>query len=258
VEAETNKTLPDVATAGLACSKCGASLPQGAQFCLKCGKPVSSPAKRVTLMGGAVAAPQKVDRAQPKRMRRIVLWVLLALFLLGFIWASTSDNPFAQGLQELAGWKHDQTILQTETPFVVTAHNFRFYKFALPEGSLHVSIVGQFSSSSDIQSAKQNNKGKVADVGDSNIEVYVLSEPAFAVWQNGYVTSSVYESGRVSQGTLQAELPAGAGIYYLVFSNKFSLKTAKSVNASIQLRYKSWVPNWFRRFKEWFVNWTGL
>ena len=34
---------------------------------------------------------------------------------------------------------------------------------------------------------------------------------------------------------MQAELPAGAGVYYLIFSNKFSPKTAKSVNASVLL-----------------------
>jgi ribosomal protein L40E len=262
-----NSSTPPPETALLACSKCGASLPEEAQFCLKCGKPVSLPAKKLPAAnhGTVIKAPQAA-LPQPKRKRRVVLWLLLVLFFVAIVWAATSDNPFAQGLQELAGFKHDQTILQE--PFSVSAHNIRYYKFALPEGSLHVSIVGEFTAS-DSQNDRHNNTGqsnkdqsnkdktKDAD-GDNNIEVYVLSEPAFTVWQNGYATSSVYESGRVSQGTLQSELPAGAGIYYLVFSNKFSPKTAKSVNATVLLRYKSWVPGWFRRFKEWFVNWTGL
>jgi len=88
--------------------------------------------------------------------------------------------------------------------------------------------------------------------------VYVLSEAAFAVWQNGYAATSVYESGRVAEGTIQAELPAGAGIYYLVFNNKFSPKTAKNVTATVSLRYKSWLPEWFRRSKERMWNWLGL
>jgi len=101
-------------------------------------------------------------------------------------------------------------------------------------------------------------KANTGETEDSDVEVYVLGEPAFAVWQNGYATSSVYESGRVSQGTMQADLPAGAGVYYLIFSNKFSAKSAKSVNATVVLRYKSWLPESVRRTKERFWNWVGL
>jgi hypothetical protein len=262
VSTETNKPATDVATANLACSKCGASLPEEAQFCLKCGKPVSAPAKRATITGGAVEAYQST-LPRPKRKRRVVLWLMLVLVLVAILWAATSDNPFAQGMQELVGWKHDQSIVETEAPFPVAAHSFRYYKFALPEGSLHVSIVGQFSAAADSRNTAHGGNttgkdaGKVTDV-DNNIEVYVLSEPAFTVWQNGYATSSVYESGKVSQGTLQAEVPAGAGIYYLVFSNKSSPKAAKNVSATVLLRYKSWVPGWMRSLKERVVNWTGL
>jgi len=47
-------------------------------------------------------------------------------------------------------------------------------------------------------------------------------------------------------------------VYYLIFSNKFSPKTAKSVNATVLLRYKSWLPDSVRRMKERFWNWVGL
>ena len=70
---------------------------------------------------------------------------------------ATSDDPFAQGVQELVGWKHDQTIL--ETPFSVTAHNFRYYKFDLPEGSDHVSIMGQFAVTAE-KKAEPKPQGK--------------------------------------------------------------------------------------------------
>ncbi len=242
-----NSTTSSSTKVILGCSKCGASLPDEAQFCLKCGKSISLAPKQPKVEPDRI--PELVEE-RPKR--RVFLWLLLAFLLATVVWGATSENPFALGLQELVGWKHDQPVL--ETPFSVTPRNFRYYKFALPEGSMNVSIVGQFAASEKRGSAKSREK---AEEDADRIEVYVLSESAFAVWQNGYATSSVFESGRVSQGRVQAELPPGAGIYYLVFSNRFSSKTAKDVNATVLLRYKTWVPDWYRRTKERFWNWVG-
>jgi hypothetical protein len=245
---------PQIATVLLGCSKCGTTLPIDAQFCLKCGKPVGVPAKKsderipdIIEVGPSSTGPQP-------RKRRTVLWVLLALVVLAILWTGISDNPFAQGMQELVGWKHDQTIL--DNSFTVSSHSFRYYKFALPEGSVNVAMVGHFSASTEAsKNAINNDKNNNVEDG---IEVYVLSEPAFTVWQKGFATSSVYESGRIQQGTLQSELPAGAGIYYLVFNNKFSSKSAKNVNATVVLRYKSWLPDSIRRMKAKVSDWLGI
>lgn len=239
------------ATVLLGCSKCGANLPDGAQFCLKCGKPVSSPAKRA-----AIANASASELPRPRHTRRVALWLLLAIFAGVVLWAATSDNPVAQQVQEIVGWKHDQTVL--DTPFSVGAHTFRYYKFSLPEGSVNVAIVGQFAAASDNHNGSDRKDKDVKKDDDSTIEVFVLSEPAFTVWQNGYATGSLYESGKVAEGTVHGDLPAGAGIYYLVFSNKSAPKTAKSVHATVLLRYKSWLPEWFRRMKDRFWNWLGL
>lgn len=233
----------------LGCAKCGANLPDEAQFCLKCGHPVALPPKKVTVVNVGPAPPKRAPSKQ-----RIFLWMFAAVLLAAAVWVVSSDNPYALGVQEFVGWKHDQTIL--ETPFSITAHNFRYYKFALPEGSTNVSIMGQFTvTPGDTKTHARQAKNKDAD---SDIEVFVLSEPGFAIWQNGYATSSVYESGRVSQGKVETSLPAGAGIYYLVFNNKFSTETAKNVNAAFLVRYKSWLPEWFRKVKGNLWNWLGL
>jgi ribosomal protein L40E len=238
--------------ATLACSKCGTGLPDGAQFCLRCGEPVSSPAKSSVAADPSPAAdvaPSELPRA--RRKRRIVPWVLLGAFVI-LIWLASSDNPVAQIVQESVGWKHDQTIL--DSAFSIGPHTFRYYKFALPAGSLNVAVVGQFGAGND-----SHDKGarKEKDL-DNNIEVYVLSEAAFTVWQNGYATGSLYDSGRVADGAIHTDLPAGEGIYYLVFSNKFAPKTAKNIHATVLLRYKSWLPEWFRRMNARFWNWLGL
>jgi RNA polymerase subunit RPABC4/transcription elongation factor Spt4 len=275
-------------SATLGCSRCGAILPADAQFCLKCGKPVGSPAKGAATgrrdearpdearpnqgPPDVVVLPPALPRARPKR--RSFFWVLLVVFLLGLIvLVGTSDNPFAQDLQEMVGWKHDQTVL--DKPFSVGPHTFRYYKFSLPEGSVNVAMVGQFSAEAESQStgshkdkekddrSKDRDKGRDKDKdtdkdSDRGVEVYVLTDAAFTVWQNGYATSSLYDSGNVPVGTVQTEIPAGAGIYYLVFSNKSSPKTAKTVHATVLLRYKSWLPEWFRRMKDRFWNWIAV
>ncbi len=242
----------------MGCSGCGTNLPDGAEFCPKCGKPVSSPARKFDAKSEPVVEVLPPERPRPRRKRRVILWILLALLLAVIVWVIASDNPFAQGVQEIAGWKHDQTVL--ENPFSVSAHSFRYYKFSLPEGSLNVAIVGQFEAAAGesrgtVRKEKNGDKDKSAD---NEIEVYVLSEPAFTVWQNGYATSSVFESGRVAEGKVQADLPAGAGIYYLVFNNKFAPSTAKAIRATVLLRYKSWLPESLRRMKDRFWNWIGL
>src|SRR5215471_16676593 len=94
----------------LGCSKCGAALPDEAQFCLKCGKPISLPPKEEVVV--AEPAPKHVA---PRRKPRIFLWILVGLLLGVTGWVAISDDPFAQGLQEMVGWKHDDPIL--ETPF---------------------------------------------------------------------------------------------------------------------------------------------
>ena len=251
----TDSTTPPPTKVLLGCSKCGATLPDDAEFCLKCGKPVSSPPKNVVVV--EVLVPARMPR--PRRSRRMLLWIPAVILVGVILWAVTSDNPVAQQVQEFVGFKQDRSIL--DSSFSVGPHTFRYYKFALPEGSVNVAVVGQFKSAAESPTAvggkgKPGGKSKEA-VDDDNIEVYVLTDSAFTVWQNGYATSSIYESGKVAEGAVQAEVPAGAGIYYLVFSNKSAPKTPKAIHASVLLRYKSWLPDWLRRMKGRVWDWVG-
>jgi hypothetical protein len=227
-----NNAIPPTPTVVLACSKCGAPLPEDAQFCLKCGKAVSIPARNAPAME---VLPPAI--AQPRRKRSVLRWLILILFIVFVFWALFSSNPFATGIQEMVGVKQDETIL--DAPFTVAAHSFRFYKIALPDGSSNVSAVGEFACDTD---------GKAKSASGENIEVYILNESAFTIWQKGYATGSLYESGKVARGDVNAELPAGAGIYYLVFSNKSSA-APQPLHANIVLRYKSWMPDGLRHLK---------
>jgi len=258
-----NSATPPPSRVQLGCSKCGASLPEEAQFCLKCGKPVSSPPKITAV--AEVLPPAEPPR--PRRKRRVMVWVLLALLVAFILWVLNSDSTLAQEIQEFVGFKQDRVIL--DNTFSVGPHTFRYYKFSLPEGSVNVAAVGQFKSVAEGPGASRNsasanneagdkNKVKDADNNDNNIEAYVLNESAFTVWQNGYATSSLYDSGSVAESAVQADIPAGAGIYYLVFSNKSAPKASKAVHATVMLRYKSWLPDSFRRMKGRISEWFGV
>ena len=188
------------------------------------------------------------SQTAPNQKRHYIRWSLLALFLIAIAWAVISDNPFAEGLRALAGAKPDQPLL--DNSFIIAAHSFRYYKSSLPSGSSKVEVIGQFSVASVDQSVDNANTSDASDPERNNIEVYVLGEEALSGWQSGSAPASVYASGKASHGTVRAQLPAGAGTYYLIFSNKFSPKAAKKVKASFRLRYKSWLPDWFRHLAE--------
>lgn len=192
----------------------------------------------------AAATPRPPVVRPPQRKRHYVLWTIFVLLLAVFLWLASSSNPFAEGIQELAGNRHDQGVV--DSPFSVSAKNFRYYKFNLPEASTNVSIVGDFTVLPDAAGRKNDTKRPLSQP-DNAIEVYVLSESSFAVWQTGYATSSVFESGRIPQGKIAADLPPGSGVYYLIFSNKFSPSLAKKVDASVVLHYKNWIPEWIRQ-----------
>lgn len=71
----------------------------------------------------------------------------------------------------------------------------------------------------------------------NDVEVYLLNDDEFVNWRNGHAVNALYNSGRMTQGTLNTSLPSGAGTYHLVFNNKFSLFSPKAIKASIRLHY---------------------
>ena len=161
-------------------------------------------------------------------------------------------------MQEFVGWKHDRIILDSSFP--VGPHTFRYYKFALPEGSVNVAVVGQFASAADDSSRAANRRDRTKAKKE---EWTTISRSTFSRTQRspfGRTNTRPVPFTKAAEwprATVQADVPAGAGIYYLMFSNKFRAKAAKNVHATVLLRYKSWLPEWFRRMKGRFLDWTG-
>jgi hypothetical protein len=195
---------------------------------------------------------------RPRRKRRVIRWVLLAILVGGVLWISISDGPVAQEVRELVGVKQDHIIV--DSTFSVGAHTFRYYKFSLPEGTVNASVVGEFKSTTENSTASSEKDAGTNPAGpssagtnnDNSIEAYVLTEVDFAAWRTGQATSSLYDSGNVAESAVDAEIPPGAGIYYLLFSNKSAPTAPKAVHAAVVVRYKSWLPDWLRYRKSGF------
>jgi hypothetical protein len=109
-----------------------------------------------------------------------------------------------------------------DTAFTLKALQGIHWNFNVPAGASDVRVEGTFNASG----------------GPGNdVEVFLLNDDEFVNWQNGHAVNTLYNSGRMTQGTLNAILPSGPGTYHLVFNNKFSLFSPKAVRASIRLHY---------------------
>jgi hypothetical protein len=216
------------------CGKCGTELPEASQFCLKCGQPVTTAGALATtaLVEGSADAATSARAHAPTTVRRrsrpkTAIW-LIGLMLPIIAWVVFSNDSGAEQVREFVTMSHTETI--TEADFPVKPHSFSSFKFTVPPGAIRVSIKGQFSTKE----------------GSSNdMEVYVLTDEAFAAWQSGYSTDTYYDSGRASQGDIEAKLPSGGGAYYLVFRNESAVRTSKTIHAFLSCHYNRWWPEIF-------------
>jgi hypothetical protein len=191
-----------------------------------CGRSVdSTPKGHQAQVETTSRAP--IPAAAPKRRKSpIVIWLVFPALALAIWWSAASDNPAAQQLRRLVDKSHSQTI--TPAVFSVKPHGFASYEFTVPSGSVNVAVTGEFTATGN---------------SSSDIEVYVFKDDAFVSWQGGYSPSAYYSSSRVIQGDVNAELPAGAGTYYVVFNNNFSPRTTKSVQSEVTLHYTKFWPS---------------
>lgn len=106
------------------CPKCGTELPDGSQFCLKCGHALNGPTP-----------------PQPAKTSRRVLWVVLPLLLVMLVWWSIkSYNPTQGSSAEQPITAHAPAISPTATATEI--FNLRSECARLGQKILHGNIVG--------------------------------------------------------------------------------------------------------------------
>ena len=202
------------------CSKCGVALPDGSQFCRKCGQ--AQVADSTSSAAAATAStPVPAQAHQPKsNTAKWVLGLLALSMACGLVWqmslhASDSSHPAPLGQQH--------KLSMPKGAFTVRQLSTSNYRFVVPAGASDVTMKGHFT----------------ATGGSGNdIDVVVVSEDEFVNWQNGHLpTHPLYSSGKVTQNSINLTLPADAATYYVVFNNKFSLISPKAVEANIDVTF---------------------
>lgn len=198
------------------CRKCGTETPDDSQFCRKCGALLET--GLAVSASGAAAAPARVE-AKP-RQKRVAIWFLLPILAIIIWWAATSHSPGAEQLRHVT---QEQRVVTVSNPDLgVSANGYYSFKLDVPAGATDVHLQGNFVA-----------KGGIGN----DIEVFLLSEQDFVNWQNGHNAASLYNSGKITMGTINVSLASNAGTYYLVFNNKFSLLSRKSVNVNARMTY---------------------
>jgi hypothetical protein len=209
------------------CTKCGTDLPNDSRFCRSCGQTLSVVS---TGGGGAAAAvgPARILETKPKRS--LTIWTVVGLALLGVLGTvlyiqNVTSNPLpqvraAQTPQAPPPQLH--TVTTGDKAFTLSVGAATYFKFPVTAGAYDASLKGHFSATGGV---------------GNDIEVFVMTEDDYVNWQNGHKVNTLYNSGTVTQDTLNVTLPTDAATYCLVFSNKSSWLTPRAVQANVNLTY---------------------
>jgi hypothetical protein len=183
----------------------------------------------VSTGGGAAAAmapaPARREKRPASRLRRIPLFVgILVLIGVAGAWIQNWRTREAlitnQSSQSSQPRLHSQ--ITGDKAFTIPAGSTNSFIFDVPSGAYNVSIKGHFS----------------ATGGTGNdIDALLLTADDYVNWQNGHTFQTLYNSGQVTQETVNVKLPEDGGKYYFVFNNKFSLFTPKAVQANLAMTF---------------------
>ncbi len=191
------------------CPQCGKQVPDDSQFCSKCGRGIEK-----------LLLPRAARPLKPSHTGRWILLVLvLAVGCIIFLNLTTHSSPPVPAAPPVVRMLRTETI--ANTAITVGVGSFNYYKFVVPATATQASVDGHFSATGGF---------------GNDIQVLVVNEDSFVNFQNGHASDAYFNSGKVTQNTINALLP-GPGTYYLVCNNRFGLLAPKGIELSAILHY---------------------
>lgn len=206
------------------CTNCGIDLPDDSQFCRKCGRAQGVTPATSAAPAPAVAPAPVLVATQPKSntLLKVVCGLPLFFLICWIVWhASLGAFGGHATAPQQPPVQHGKLSLPNGA-FTVGAGSASNYKFVVPAGAFSVTMKGHFTATGGF---------------GNDIEVFVVTEDEFVNWQNGHPTKALYNSGKVTQDSINLTLPADAAAYYVVFSNKSSLLIPRAVQADIDVNF---------------------
>jgi hypothetical protein len=200
------------------CSVCGSESPSDSRFCRMCGDSFllgETDAARARRRLGANAQPGRVVAALA-----VAVLLLAGLGYYAYMTHRRASDRYAENFVDRLT-KKPYTMPVASDELTINQLGYTYFKLDVPAKASSVVLHGNFT----------------ATGGENTIEAYVFSASGYVNWQNRHAANPFYSSGKVSMDTINASLPAGAGTYYLVFNNKFSVTAPKNVHVNAALNY---------------------
>jgi hypothetical protein len=205
------------------CSSCGGETPNDSRFCRMCGDSY--------LVAPTAGARGRRGAQMTFQLSRIAFAMIGALLLAGggyYYYAYYAHRASYTRRSEHAATlldrltKKPHSVPVSSEPVTVKQLAYTYFKLDVPDKAGSVLLKGTF----------------IASGGTGNtIEAFLFPESDYVNWQNRHAATPLYSSGKVTMGAIETELPAGAGSYYLVFNNKFSVLDSKTVRVDAALTY---------------------
>lgn len=250
------------------CPECGHQNPDTAKFCIECGyqytrapdrqtHPYTPPTIEQTPGSGqrpSLSTPSSQDVSRPRSSgKKFFVGLTVAILLVGMLLVVVGIIVFIvyQGQQPRSGNSSSGSSSQeprsdnsssglpsqeskplvpeirrgsqrlVEQAFIVGSGRDYSVKFTIPDDWRNATVVGNFVASGG---------------GGNDIQVFITDESGLTNIRNGHSGKVWYDSGKVTTDNIHTNL--APGMYYLVFSNSFSVVSNKAINSDIKLEYE--------------------
>ena len=196
------------------CPKCGKELPDGSQFCLKCGNALTADT--------TAQAPAQPDQKKVGLSALQIVGVGLLVLLLIMLWMRNTATPNASKpiFNPLAAAAVPMTNKLFTGQTIVKAGGTVLNTFTVEPGMQNFHVVGQFNASGGLT---------------NDIQAVLADEGEFQNWVNGHQARTYYSTQLTTTGKLDVGSLA-PGRYVMAFSNKAGL-VDRQVFAEIEARW---------------------